>query len=98
MINDFKLSLRDNNLSKLGKEISILKKLKHLDITNNNFESLDDAIEGLISIPLLKELSFDLRSAVKFEIFKIISKGRRSFIVTSIAEITKIERDENLQR
>ena len=58
------MTLKGNHLSKLTKEIGRLKKLKHLDLTKNDFESLDDAIEGLISIPLLRDLSFDLKNAV----------------------------------
>lgn len=56
------LSLKENNLSHLGKDIHKLKKLKTLDISGNPIESVQDVLEGLMGLPALKEFSMDIRT------------------------------------
>jgi hypothetical protein len=50
--------------------------LKYLDISENAIETVEDVLEGLMSLPALKELKIDLATKVSLG---IMCSGRRSF-------------------
>lgn len=56
------LSLKQNDLTKINKDIHKLKKLRFLDISANPVAGVKDVLEGLMGLPLLRELKIDLRS------------------------------------
>lgn len=49
-----------NRLTNLPRDLSILSKVKYLDLSNNLIKSVDDIIEGLASLPNLTHLSITL--------------------------------------
>ena len=56
------LSLKNNELAKINKDIHKLKKLRFLDISQNPIASVQDVLEGLLGLPVLRELKIDIRS------------------------------------
>jgi hypothetical protein len=63
-------------LEKIGKDIGKLKKLKYLDISDNAIETVEDVLEGLMSLAALKEIKIDL--ATKVTLF-VTRSGRKSY-------------------
>ena len=51
-----------NRLTSLPRDLSILSKVKYLDISNNLVKNVDDIIDGLASLPSLTHLSITLAS------------------------------------
>ena len=56
------LLLFGNRIEKVPKDLSKLKVLEKLDISNNLIESIDAVIPGLLSLPRLKELHINLQN------------------------------------
>ena len=54
------LRLGSNFLSKLPSDMSRLRKLEYLDVSNNPFGGLDEIMSGLCSLPSLKHLYISL--------------------------------------
>ena len=64
-----------NRLTCLPRDLSLLSKVKYLDISNNLIKSIDEIIEGLESLPSLTHLSITLASV---EDKKMLSQSLRT--------------------
>lgn len=90
------LSVKGNILTRLPKDLSKLKKLRYLDLSDNPFQDIGDAIDGLVSIPGLKELKFDFKSKVR----PLSPQEEEQFIIQSLPKLTfingvKLQNDNN---
>lgn len=56
------LSLKGNSLTRVGKDLGSIKKLKSIDLTENPFESVEDVLEALMGLPVLRNVKFDFIS------------------------------------
>jgi len=54
------LRLANNNISRLPSDMSRLKKIEYLDLSENPFEGLSTIMSGLCSLPSLKHLYISL--------------------------------------
>ncbi|KAG2393970.1 hypothetical protein C9374_003734 [Naegleria lovaniensis] len=62
------LRLSNNRLTKLPTDMSRLSKVEYLDLTGNHFDSIDDILPGLCSLPMLKHLDITMAEADEDEL------------------------------